>query len=52
MVETPPVGQPKPKPPTTAQKLAKALKACKAKHNKKKRTACEKKARNTYRRGK
>jgi hypothetical protein len=42
----------KPTPLTRAQKLAKALKACKSKHNKKKRTACEKKARNTYRRGK
>jgi len=51
--ETPPANpKPKPKPQTAAQKLAKALKACKAKHNKKKRTACEKKARNTYRRGK
>ena len=50
--EAPPASQPKPKPQTTAQKLAKALKACKAKHSKKKRTACEKKARNTYRRGK
>ena len=52
--ETPPASQPKPKPKpqTAAQKLAKALKACKAKHSKKKRTACEKKARNTYRRGK
>ncbi len=49
--ETPPAN-PKPKPLTQAQKLAKALKACKSKHNKKKRTACEKKARNTYRRGK
>jgi hypothetical protein len=50
--ETPPASQPKPKPQTAAQKLAKALKACKAKHNKKKRKACEKRARNTYRRGK
>jgi hypothetical protein len=50
--EAPPASQPKPKPQTVAQKLAKALKACKAKHSKKKRTACEKKARNTYRRGK
>jgi hypothetical protein len=47
--ETPPAN---PKPKTTAQKLAKALKACKAKHNKKKRSACEKRARNTYRRAK
>jgi hypothetical protein len=43
---------PKPKQQTQAQKLAMALKACRTKHNKKKRTACEKKARNTYRRGK
>ena len=50
--ETPPANQPKPKPQTAAQKLAKALKACRAKHNRKKRTACEKRARNTYRRGK
>jgi hypothetical protein len=50
--ETPPASQPKPKPQTAAQKLAKALKACKAKHNKKKRKACEKRARNTYRRAK
>jgi hypothetical protein len=50
--EAPPASQPKPKLTTAAQKLAKALKACKAKHSKKKRTACEKKARNTYRRGK
>jgi hypothetical protein len=50
--EAPPVSQPKPKPQTAAQKLAKALKACKSRHSKKKRSACEKKARNTYRRGK
>jgi hypothetical protein len=50
--ETPPATQPRPKPQTAAQKLAKALKACKAKHNKKKRKACEKRARNTYRRAK
>jgi hypothetical protein len=50
--EAPPATQPKPKPQTAAQKLAKALRTCKAKHSKKKRTACEKKARNTYRRGK
>ncbi|HMH58546.1 MAG TPA: hypothetical protein VK537_05145, partial [Galbitalea sp.] len=49
--ETPP-SNPKPKPQSAAQKLAKALKACKSKHNKKKRAACEKRARNTYRRGK
>jgi len=50
--ETPPANQPKPKPQTAAQKLARALKACRAKHNKQKRKACEKRARNTYRRGK
>jgi hypothetical protein len=50
--ESPPANLRKPKPPTAAQKLAKALKACKAKHNKKKRKACEKKARKTYRRAK
>jgi hypothetical protein len=50
--EAPPATQPKPKPQTAAQKLTKALKACRAKHSKKKRTACEKRARNTYRRGK
>jgi hypothetical protein len=50
--EASPAAQPKPKSQTAAQKLAKALKACKAKHNKKKRTACEKRARNTYRRAK
>ncbi len=49
--ETPPAN-PKPKPLTQAQKLAKALKACKSKHNKKKRTACEKRARKTNRRAK
>ncbi len=50
-VETPPANA-KPKPPTAAQKLAKALKACKSKHNKKKRAACEKRARKTNRRAK
>jgi hypothetical protein len=51
--ETPPANpKAKPKSLTQAQKLAKALKACRSKHNKKKRTACEKKARNTYRRAK
>jgi len=50
--ETPPASQAKPKPQTAAQKLAKALKACRAKHNKQKRKACEKRARTTYRRGK
>ena len=47
--EAPPADEPKPKAQTTAQKLAKALKACRSKHNKKKRKACEKRARNTYR---
>jgi len=42
----------KSKPLTRAQKLAKALKACKSKHNKKKRAACEKQARKSYRRAK
>jgi hypothetical protein len=41
-----------PKPQSAAQKLAKALKACRAKHDKKKRKACEKRARTTYRRTK
>jgi hypothetical protein len=50
--ETPPANQPKPKPQTATQKLARALKACHAKHNKQKRKACEKRARNTYRRAK
>jgi len=49
--EAPPAN-PKPKSQTAAQKLAKALKACRSKHSKKKRTACEKRARNTYRRAK
>lgn len=47
-----PVAAIKPKPLTRAQKLARALKACKAKHNKKKRAACQKRARRTYRRSK
>jgi hypothetical protein len=42
----------KPRPLTRAQKLARALKVCKSKHNKKKRSACEKKARRTYARSK
>jgi hypothetical protein len=51
--ETPPANpKAKPKSLTQAQKLARALKACKSKHNKKKRAACEKRARNTYRRAK
>ena len=36
------------KPLTRAQKLARALKACGAKHSKKKRQACERKARKLY----
>jgi hypothetical protein len=36
------------KPLTNAQKLAKALKACRTKHNKHKRAACEKQARKKY----
>jgi hypothetical protein len=39
---------PKPKPLTNAQKLAKALKACRVKHNRHKRTACEKQAKRKY----
>jgi hypothetical protein len=50
-IETPPA-HPRPKPLTQAQKLTKALKACKAKHNKRKRSACERRARKTYRRAK
>jgi hypothetical protein len=38
----------KPKPLTSAQKLAKALKACRTKHNKRERLACEKQARKRY----
>jgi hypothetical protein len=36
------------KPLTRAQKLAKALRACHSKHNKHKRTLCEKQARHSY----
>jgi len=50
--ETPPATQPKSKPLTQAQKLAKALKACRSKRSKKQRKACEKRARTTYRRAK
>jgi hypothetical protein len=39
----------KPKPLTRAQKLAKALKACRGKHSRRQRMACERKARKTYR---
>lgn len=42
----------KAKPLTRAQKLVKALKACKRDRSKKKRAACEKKARRTYGRSK
>jgi hypothetical protein len=38
----------KPKPLTNAQKLAKALKACRKRHNKHKRLSCEKQARKKY----
>ncbi len=45
-------GNPPPKRLTRAQKLATALRACNARHARKKRAACEKKARRTYRRSK
>jgi hypothetical protein len=38
----------KPKPLTSAEKLTKALKACHAKHNKRKRASCERSARKKY----
>ena len=44
----PPAVKTQPKPLTRAQKLAKALKACKSKHRKKKRVSCEKQARRSY----
>ena len=44
----PPPEEPKPKPLTRAQKLAKALKQCKKGKNKKKRTSCEKEAKKKY----
>ena len=44
----PPPEEPKPKPLTRAQKLAKALKQCKKDKNKKKRTSCEKEAKKKY----
>ncbi len=50
--ETPPANPPKPKAATAAQKLTKALRACRSKHNRQKRKACEKRARSTYRRTK
>ncbi len=46
---TEPETQPKPKPLTNAQKLAKALKACKKYKSKGKRVSCEKAARKKYR---
>jgi hypothetical protein len=42
---------PTPRPLTRAQKFARALKACRSKHNKKKRVTCEKRARRAYGRG-
>ena len=45
---TAPAGTAKPKPLTRAQKLAKALKACRTKHNRHKRTVCEKQARHRF----
>jgi hypothetical protein len=45
---TPSPIKPASKPLTRAQKLAKALKACRTKHNKHRRTTCEKQARHTY----
>jgi hypothetical protein len=48
--DAPSADQSKPRPPTAAQRLARSLKACHAKHNRQKRKACEKRARNTYRR--
>jgi hypothetical protein len=46
----PPVAKPvvKPKPLTRAQQLAKALKACRAKHNKHRRAVCESQAHKRY----
>jgi hypothetical protein len=44
----PPVTPAKPKPLTRAQLLAKALKACHAKHNRRRRRACEKHAHARY----
>ncbi len=42
-------GNSKPRPSTRAQRLAKALKACRAKHNRRRRAACERQARHVYR---
>jgi len=47
-VEAKPAAKPKPKPLTWAQKLAKALKACKSKRNVKKRASCQATARKRY----
>jgi hypothetical protein len=44
----PPVAAPVVKPLTRAQKFAKALRACRAKHNKRKRAVCETQARKNY----
>jgi hypothetical protein len=44
----PPVATPVVKPLTRAQKFAKALRACRAKHNKHKRAVCETQARKNY----
>jgi hypothetical protein len=46
----PPAVKAKTKSLTRAQKLAKALKSCRTKHNQHKRATCEKQARKTYRR--
>ena len=47
---SPPLAAPPPtqRPLTRAQKLARALKACRSKHNKRRRAACQKKARRAY----
>jgi hypothetical protein len=47
-VESKPAAKPEPKRMTRAEKLARALKACKAKRNRKTRTSCEAKVRKTY----
>jgi hypothetical protein len=47
-----PAGKPAVKGPTRAQKLARALKVCHGKRNRKKRAICEKRARRAYGRGK
>ncbi len=44
----PPTAKHAVKPPTRAQKLARALKACHRKHDRKKRAACERQARKRY----